>query len=198
MTSPQASPTQSELVATAAKALETGGYRPIDKGFPEWNTSSSRLFEDEYNVVGLAIFPTCRELLLSWPDLQGSLVDLISQKVGQAESKAWDGYLVLLTPGVAPSDELEIEEVRYDTTRLRKLVATGNDLSAASDVERFLRPLLPLRIGKRTMTQGTALDMLPALLQVLEVDQATTRVLVDAFAKQAPLMEALHRRETTP
>ncbi len=196
MTTPQPSPTQSELVAIAAKALETGGYRPIDKGFPEWNTLSTRLFEDEYNVVGLAVFATCRELLRSWPDLQGSLVDLISQKVGYAESKAWDGYLVLLTPGVTSEDEIEVDGARYDTTRLRKLVATGNDLSSASDVERFLRPLLPLRIGAQTLTQTSALDMLPALLESQEVDQATTRVLIQAFAQQASLMEALHRGES--
>ena len=36
---------------------------------------------------------------------------------------------VLLTPGLAPS-ESEASSGRYDTTRLRKLVATGDGLTS--------------------------------------------------------------------
>jgi len=61
-------------------------------------------------------------------------VNVISENIGHAEWKAWDGYLVLLTPGLAPSEEANIEAVRYDTTRLRKLVATGEDLRNPTDV----------------------------------------------------------------
>jgi hypothetical protein len=130
--------TPTDLIAACSSVLETGGYQPIREGFPEWNTTSTRLFEDMYNVVGIAVFTTSAELLISWADLQGSLVDVISRHVGKTESKAWDGYLVLITTGIAPSSDAAIEELRYDTTRLRKLVATGEDLRTAGDVERLL------------------------------------------------------------
>lgn len=185
--------TPTDLIASSVSVLEGGGYQPIRTGFPEWSTATTRLFEDTYNVVGLAVFTTCADLLRSWADLQGSLVDVISRQVGQAENKAWDGYLVLLTAGIAPSGDADIEAIRYDTTRLRKLVATGDDLSVAGDVERLLRPLLPLRTEPGALAQSSALDLLPNLLAERGIDRGTTTVLVKAFMEQRPLLEALHR-----
>lgn len=193
MTTPSVPLTPTDLIAASSSVLEAGGYQPIRKGFPEWSTTSTRLFEDEYNVVGVAVFTTCAELFRSWADLQGSLVDVISRQVGRAENKAWDGYLVLLTAGMAPSGDLDIEAIRYDTTRLRKLVATGEDLNAPGDVERLLRTLLPLRTEQGSISQGSALDLLPDLLAEHGIDRDTTTVLVKSFIDQRPLMEALHR-----
>src|SRR5665213_2789683 len=96
--------TPTDLIALASDVLASGRYRVAREGFPEWNSPSTRLFEDEYNVVGVAAFSTCSDLLHSWADLQGSLVDVISRHVGQTENKAWDGYLILLTAGIAPSE----------------------------------------------------------------------------------------------
>lgn len=194
MTSSATPLTPTDLIAASSSVLEAGGYRPIRQGYPDWNTTSTRLFEDEYNVVGVAVFTTCAELLRSWADLQGSLVDVISRQVGQTENKAWDGYLVLLTTGMAPSEEPGIEEIRYDTTRLRKLVATGEELSTAGDVERLFRPLLPLSTESGSVAQGTALDRLPQLLAEQRIDAETTRLLVRAFVEQEPMMDALHRK----
>ena len=145
-------------------------------------------------MVGIAVFTSSAELVRSWADLQGALVDVISRHVGQTESKAWDGYLVLLTTGIAPSSDAEIEGIRYDTTRLRKLVATGEDLSAAGDVDRLLRPLLPLRDVQGSIGQGTALDLLPELLAEQGVHTKTTEVLVKSFIDQESLMDALHQQ----
>lgn len=144
-------------------------------------------------MVGVAVFTTCAELLRSWTDLQGSLVDVLSQRVGLAENKAWDGYLVLLTIGMAPSGDSDIEAVRYDTTRLRKLVATGEDLGVEDAVERLLSPLLPLRLEQSSIKQGSVLDLLPDLLAERDITRSTTGVLVKAFVDQKPLMEALHQ-----
>jgi hypothetical protein len=185
--------TPTDLIAASSNVLETGGYQPIRRGFPEWSTTTTRLFEDKYNVVGVAVFMTCAELLRSWADLQGSLVDVISQQVGHAENKAWDGYLVLLTAGMAPSGDSDIDDIRHDTTRLRKLVATGEDLGGAGDVARLLRPLLPLRTERDSISQLSALDLLPDLLEESGVARETTTVLVKSFIDQKPLMEALHR-----
>jgi hypothetical protein len=186
--------TTTDLIAAASQVLLEGGYRQINGQFPEWGTPTSRLFEDEYSVVGIAIFETCKELLQTWPDAQALLVDVISRHVGSQESKSWDGYLVLLTPGLAPSESAALEAVRYDTTRLRKLVATGDDLKLPTDVERVLRPLLPLRPERASLVQQSALDLLPRLLAAQQIPEEVTRVVVDAFRQQSPLLEQLHQQ----
>jgi hypothetical protein len=186
--------TTTDLIVTVSQVLLEGGYRQIDGGFPEWSTPTSRLFEDEYSVVGIAIFETCNDLMQAWPDVQAMLVDVISRYVGSQESKSWDGYLVLLTPGLASSESDFVERVRYDTTRLRKLVATGDDLKLPTDVERVVQPLLPLRPERVSLGQESALDLLPKLLAAQQIPQEVTQVLVDSFRQQSPLLEQLHRQ----
>jgi hypothetical protein len=185
--------TPTDLIAAASQVLSAGGYHPIRQTFPEWDTPTSRLFEDEYNVVGIVVFDTCAELLRTWPDQQGSLVEVISRHVGQGESKSWDGYLVLLTPSLAPSEGTEIEALRYNTTRLRKIVATGDDLRTPTDVERVVRPLLPLGQEQARPSQESALDLLPKLLADQGISKETTRLLIEAFREQSPLLERLHQ-----
>lgn len=187
--------TTTDLIAVASQTLSACGYRQIRKRFLEWDTPTSRLFEDEYNVVGIVVFDTCAELLRTWPDHQGSLVDLISRHVSQGESKTWDGYLVLLTPGLAPSGDREIVAIRYNTTRLRKIVATGDDLRTATEVERVLLPLLPLDQDQVRLTTGSVLDILPKLLADKGIPEETTRLLVEAFRDQSPLLERLHKKQ---
>lgn len=186
-----------EIMATASRALLDGAYELI-KTFPDWNTASSRLFEDEYNIVGVSVFDTCAELLSAWPDLQGSLVDVISRRVSRTENKSWDGYLVLLTPGIAPSGIAELEAVRYNTTRLRKLVATGSELRARADVERTVSPLLPLSYASGIQSPHSALALLPDLLAAKRVTKETTQALIDAFLDQSPLLERLHELRSKP
>jgi len=186
--------TSTDLIVAASQTLIDGGYHQIAARFREWDTPTSRLFEDEYGVVGIVVFDTCAELLRTWPDLQASLVDVISRHVGKEESKSWDGYLVLLSPGIAPSASAAIEDVRYNTTRLRKLVATADDLKRPTDVERVLRPLLPLPQERANLGQESALDLLPRLLAEQKISEGVTRVLVDAFREQSPLLERLHQQ----
>jgi hypothetical protein len=186
--------TSTDLIAATSQTLLVGGYRQIPSRFRDWDTPTSRLFEDEYGVVGVVIFDTCAELLRTWPDLQGSLIEVISRHVGKEEAKSWDGYLVLLSPGIAPSESTAIDDVRYNTARLRKLVATADDLKSATDVERVLRPLLPLPQERANLGQESALDMLPRLLAAQRIPEGVTRLLVDAFREQSPLLERLHQQ----
>lgn len=188
--------TTTDLIATASEALAQGNYQRITNRFPEWETTSSRLFEDAYNVVGLVVFDTCGELLRAWAELQGKLVDVISKHIGQGEAKSWDGYLVLLTYGLSPSSESAIETVRYNTTRLRKIVATGEDIRTTADVERVLRPLLPLGPSDAKVGRTAVLDLLPNLLASEGIPQQTTKTLVDAFREQASPLERLHKLRT--
>jgi len=186
--------TVTELIAMATEILLAADYRQISSGFPDWNTPTSRLFEDEYNIIGVVVFETCTELLHEWTDRQGSLVSLISGHVGKVESKTWDGYLVLLTPALAPSEETELEKVRYNTVRLRKLVATGDDLKHPTDVERVLRSLLPLGLEAADVGRSSALDLLPRILADKGINEEVTQLLIGASQKQLPLMERLHER----
>lgn len=192
MIQPSGSFTQTDLIAIASTILKAGGYRQITVGFPIWDTSTSRLFEDEYNIVGVVVFETCGDLIRGWADRQGELVDLITAYVGKAESKSWDGYLVLLTPALAPSEQNEIDRLRHNTTRVRKLVATGDDLQHPTDVERVLRSLLPLGSERLDVTNGSVLELLPELLAQGGIDQRVTQILIEAFKQQEPLMEALN------
>jgi len=184
-------------MAAASQALKEGGYRQIDRSFDGWDSPTSRLFEDEYNIVGVAVFDTSSDLLQAWPDVQGSLVNVISKHVGRQESKSWDGYLVLLTPAIAPSEHAAVESVRYDTTRLRKFVATGSDLRNLQDVQRVISPLLPLGQERISPSRQSALDLLPALLAYAdsEISEPTTKLIIQAFQEQSSMLERLHQRE---
>lgn len=192
MTGDSVSLTSTDMIAAASEMLSLAGYRRATDHLQRWNTVTSRLFEDEYNVVGIVVFETCNELIQTWPDLQGSLVKLMSEHVGQGEGKSWDGYLVLLTSGVATSQEAELESIRYNTARLRKIVGTGDELRSITDVRRILRPLLPLEEVQAAVDNASALDVLPGLLAVQGIAEETTRLLVEAFRDQAPLIERLH------
>src|SRR5262245_8809928 len=100
------------------------------------------LAEDRYSIIALAIYDTWAELKQEWPDAQASLVTLIGQRLARSAPKAWDGYLVLVCLSSAV-DQSDIEEIEKDTTRLRKIVATGSTLRTIKDVERLLDRFLP-------------------------------------------------------
>ncbi|GAB2612561.1 hypothetical protein [Novilysobacter erysipheiresistens] len=185
--------TSTDLIASSVAVLEAAGYKATESDNSAWTSSTSRLFENSYNVVGVVAFETYVELVDSWADRQGMLVEIISRSIGRSEGKAWDGYLVLLTPAVKSSTETDIEAIRRDTTRLRKLIATGDDLKKSSDVERVLRPLLPIKGVVNQSNAGSALDHLSSVLEKRGVERQDAVTLVEAFLDQRPLMESLHR-----
>jgi hypothetical protein len=184
-----------ELIASASQELMGADFEQVKGKSADWETPSTRLFENRDSIVGLAAFETCGELLKTWTDSQGSLVDLISRSVGSQESKSWDGYLVLLTPAPAIGDIDAIDMVRYNTSRLRKLVATGTDLRSPGDVVRVLRPLLPLRSERVGSESESALDLLPQLLAADQIPKGVTQLLVNAYQNQESMLERLHARQ---
>lgn len=189
--------TGTDLIAAATNALIAGGYEQVHS-VPEWDSGRARLFEDPYGVVGVVVFDTCGELVREWPNWQGSLVEVISKSVGREEAKAWEGYLVLLTPALAPSERKAIDGTRYDTIRLRKIVATGGDMEGTFDVTRVLSPLLPLGKASGVVAAGAILDLLPKLLAKQGISAATTQLVVDAFREQSSLLERLHSEGGQP
>jgi hypothetical protein len=181
-----------QLVAEASAVLTAGGYQTAEP--PASWPSSARIFEDPYGIVALHVFDTLAQLLGEWSDAQGLLVDLISANVGRPDPKSWEGYLVLFTAGTATETDREaIVELRYDTNRVRKLIATSDDIETLDDVRSALLPLLPLVIEQSATTGIGLLDRLPDLLADKGIERHATEVAIDAYSRNESVVERLHR-----
>jgi hypothetical protein len=173
--------TATNMLTAASEALLGASYRPVSE-----ETLSGKLvpgmkvFEDVYTIVGVVVYETWSELANCWQDAQANIVQLISDHIGAAEPKAWDGYLVLLTPSLV-DDPLQIEAIRYNTTRLRKLVGTGRDLRRLGDIQAFLAPLLPIETDLDKEEPLSVLDSLPGILAEKGIPEGATRTLLEAF-----------------
>jgi hypothetical protein len=192
--------TSSAVLAAASEVLERAGYARVPSDLiREWSQQNVRVFEDRFSVVAVLAFSAWAELASSWIDAQGSLVALISRFVPRGEPKAWDGYLVLFAP-CAESDDVRdtASLIQRDTSRVRKLVATGENLETIQDVERALLPLLPIRLSESEAVEAeTALDALPDLLARHEVSRDAALAVVSAFRDGRPLLESLHLLAST-
>jgi len=189
--------TSTEIAAAASAVLLEGGYKAISK-LPEEVAppSGARFFEDTCGVVEFIVFETWEALRENWSDAQASLVELISRFVQSGEAKAWEGYLVLFTPAALPTKaRADAEEIRYNTSRVRKLLATGEDLRTITDVERTLLPLLPLTgpIERHGNQEDRVLDRLPKILKRRGISGEISRELIDAFLNNEPLLERIHK-----
>jgi hypothetical protein len=181
---------------SAVEVLGAIGGRLKDAGFqigPELGLrvgEQLRCFEDEVSIVGVAQFRSWSLLRDNWLDAQSVLVDLLSDRLDRSDPKAWEGYLVLLTLD-QPLNSAEVDEIRRDTSRLRKIVATGDDLTSVSQVDDALLPVLPLSVGVLRQDTVSILDRLPGLLRGKGIDEDLTLRVVDAFENDRPLMEAV-------
>jgi hypothetical protein len=188
--------TATTLVAAASEVLEGAGYRrvgPDREG--EWPGAGARVYEDPYSVVALVVYETWADISESWLEAQAALVELISTHFTRGDAKSWEGYLVLLTPSVVPSDaRLDAIAIQRNTTHVRKLLATGDELRTIEDVASALLPLLPLEPGHALAEPRSALDLLPELLARRAISEESVRVAIQAFLAQEPVIERLHSR----
>ena len=155
--------TATGLLASVRETLGSAGYQEIAPD-PEgnWSSDRTRLFEDQYGVVGIVVFDTWAGLESGWAKEQESLVALMSRHFAAADAKAWDGYLVLLTPAtIDPEARPVLSDIRSDTNRVRKFVSTGEELRSLADVESVLRPLLPLEPNDSVGGVTSILQALP-------------------------------------
>ena len=183
-----------EITAAVSRCLEQGGYAQIPEERLGTAAGRGRFYEDSYGVVLVVVFETWASLADGWSDDQGRLIELISAHMTRVDSKAWEGYLVLLCPASPPAEERNrLQEIRYDITRVRKLIAAGSELMVLADVERAILPLLPVSAPSVIETEASALDLLPDLLEGQGITRADSRALIEAFCKQRPLMEAIHK-----
>lgn len=191
--------TSTDIIASASEFLIQGGYHRIRESFAGVTLQqNARLFEDPYGVIELVVYDTWNELSSRWSDAQGMLVDTISKFMHSSDPKAWDGYLVLLTPSLLPGAAAEkASQIRNNTNRVRKFLATGDELKTTADVERVLLPLMPLssELGIAKSAEK-ALELLPELLARRGIDASAAKTLVEAFLQQQPLIERLHAYRT--
>jgi hypothetical protein len=187
--------TVTELLANATKILETHGYKRVNLDITEnWQTSNVRLFEDDYSIVAVVVHDTWGDLSSKWADAQASLVELLSKYTTSYDPKSWEGYLILLTPSpVTKQGRLELTRIRYDVSRVRKLVATGDDIKTLDDVRQVLLPLLPLQVETIKGVGESVLDMLPKLLSTRGLAAEAVEVVISAFLEQKPIVENLHK-----
>jgi hypothetical protein len=189
--------TETDVLAAATKVLESGGYHQIKRFPPEQSVPASvRFFEDLYGVVEVVVYETWTQLASSWTDAQALLVELMSKFITRAEAKSWEGYLVLMTPSPVPPAEVDdADRIRYDTSRVRKIVATGSELRTLSDIERSLLPLLPIGAANpATARPDRILDLLPTALEAKGVPRGAADAILSAFVRHEPLLEQLHQR----
>jgi hypothetical protein len=181
----------SSMVALASETLSANGYRVVRDMTDIVRVGDQALLaEDAYNVVSVIAFETWQQLESEWLEAQADLVELLARRLTRSAPKAWDGYLVLLCAG-EPVDRREALKIERDTTRVRKIVATGAMLRASSDIARVLDLLLPLDLPANLDALTDVLDALPALMEKT-VHPVTMKLVVDAFRAAEPPLERLH------
>ncbi len=189
--------TTTSLLAEATSVLESAGFDRDTSSEFIWPVSTSRVFEDSYSVVSLLVFETWDELRDKWTEAQAQLVEIISGNIGRNEPKAWDGYLVLMTSESAGSELPIANQIRYDISRVRKLIATAEDIRDLVDVRRVLLPLLPLEPSLAVRATDSVMDQIPNLLANRGIPSAVGTALVDAYQNQEPLLEKMHQARKT-
>jgi hypothetical protein len=183
--------TSTQLVAATTAELLAGGYQEVPRsGGP--GGDASRIFEDPFGIVAVHVFDTWRQLADRWAVAQGQLVDLMSAHLSRPEPKSWEGFLVLLTPGHVGTEDAVVNSIRYDTNRVRKLLAAGEELETLDGLRNALLPLLPLVIDRTTSTDETLLDRLPALLETRGIGVEVTEAVIGAFQRNESVVDALH------
>jgi hypothetical protein len=188
--------TTTQIVSAVTQTLVDGDYESVD--VPKSWSGLCRLFEDDYGIVAVYLYDTFDQLTNNWVVAQGQLVDLMSEKLSSSEAKAWEGYLVLLTTATVPlRDQVAVSELRSNTSRVRKLVAAGEELQTIEDVRRVLLPLLPLDIPS-TISQSSRglINRVPELLERQNIDRALVEVVVEAFLRNDLIVQRIHEFRT--
>ncbi len=180
----------STAVAAAAARLEAAGFTEVLEEEDAAGTSV-RVFEDAVSIVATCGYSSWGALEERWTAAQGLLVELMTSYLGRGEPKSWEGYLFLMTPDDAADDQLGLDQIRRDTSRVRKLVATKSELGSLAAVGDALLPVLPLELDALAGDVEDILDRLPRLLQDEGVAIETGTAVVDAFKSNRSPMDAL-------
>jgi len=186
----------SAFFAAACKALESTDYARVSPSATDRVTGPwSATFEDASSVVGVQAYESIDELIQGWPTAQSHLTDLISRFIEPSDPKAWDGYLVLIAPERVNEDQLdEIVAIQYNTSRVRKLVVTGDKIAIDQSLRIALSPLLPLSGVRRLPLRNSDDDFYADVERLIEddgIEPELTRLLLVAYRNNEPLMSAI-------
>jgi len=185
--------TVTALVAAATETLEDSGYAIVESpSVGNWRATVARVYEDPYSIVCVAVYETWGELRSSWANDQAILVGLISTHFSRTDAKAWDGYLVLLTPSIIPTTDRQVAiDIQKETVHLRKLFAAAGEFPSVDAVRQVLLPLLPLE-QHDALKPRDALDSLPSLLARRGIEENATRAALQAFLDNSQIIEQIH------
>jgi hypothetical protein len=184
---------ETQLLAAAGELLKQGGYREVSsERLESLRSDKARVYEDQYAIVCLVVFPSWTELRSRWTNVQADFVELLSKYLLRADAKTWDAYLVLLTPATALEQWQEAQEIRQDTTRVRKLVGTGEDLRSLGDIATLVSSLLPIGTAEAvTDKTETIWSLVYQSLEKKGVHRDAIQSLVKSYEEQRNIMEAL-------
>ena len=192
----------SQIIGEAKRLLAEGGFREAERKSnredehqeaplaDEGLLSEISLFEDERRIVGLILYASWSELEENWESAQAEMVARISEYLQRSDPKSWDGYLVLLTRD-EPASLAAVARVRHDTRRLRKLVATGRELTTLSAIEDTLLPLLPFTKVKFETERETLVDRLPEMLEAKGVEPPLAAAALVSFRENRSPMDGI-------
>lgn len=188
------------LLAEAGRVLEEADYRVERETGRVLSLPPDRalIAEDKYGVVVVVVYDTWRDLSHHWRDAQSAVVEALSARFLKLDPKAWEGYLLLLTSAFAVDGDSTVHDIRYDTSRIRKIVATGDDLQSLADVERALLPVLPLDPHIPSADEARSpLDELPRQLEEAGIQRELAEAALAAFRDRRPIVQALHEKMST-
>ncbi|WP_415976623.1 hypothetical protein [Rhodococcus sp. 077-4] len=192
------------VLAEVIRLLAESNIIRVDRRrHPSWPIDSMA-FEDEYSVIAVWTFGSVEDLVAGWGAAQDHVVDFLGANVIATDPKSWDGYLILVAmDGVPATLVAELNNVRSDTRRVRKLVLTADDLPTrvsdplelAPAVRRTLAPILDLDLDT-TPGRTDPLLSLRGRLAGTHNHSAHLDVLIAAYEAGESPLEALHRRLT--
>ncbi|MHC2068138.1 hypothetical protein ACYFX5_11735 [Bremerella sp. T1] len=192
--------TRDQILGEVVDVLSRNDFSFVgDEQLVGFDSIYQRVFEDAYSVVAVVYFESWEDLKATWIEVQTSFVELISENFTRSDRKSWEAYLVLMSTDLVPSrDSTRAHDIRYNTSRVRKLLATGDQLRELRDVEACLLPLLPIRTQEGSIRSSNVLQQLPGLISGPELSRQQIQAIVDAYEQQASMLEAVYQLEDGP
>ena len=179
----------SQVLGEATRLLCDGGFSQA-RSANILTEFELRVFEDDRSIVGLVLYQTWEELESNWPAAQAVMVELMSEKVRPNDPKSWDGYLVLLTVGESARAG-SVTKIKNDTSRLRKLVATGREMKTMASIKDALRPVLPFDVVSSVATSTGLTDRIPEMLEDHGIERSLATAAIMSFQENRSPMEGV-------
>ena len=183
------------LLAELESIFGNHGYKTA-KAQTNWPPVKEILLvaEDEYGVVAVSIFESTTELIERWTEAQGETVELFGNAISHTDAKWWEGYLILISLGqtIGADEKACLDEIRRDTSRIRKFVFTGSDLTSINSISRLVSPLLPMSPDFGASTPSTeSVDEFYKEVAGQRIEQQALEVVLETYRKGDSILQSL-------